>query len=385
MRSISIGEGINPMKICHMTSAHESGDVRVFRKECISLAQAGHEVWLVARGESREEEGVKVIGLGDPPSGRLARMTGFACMVYRRALELDADVYHFHDPELLPYGVKLKKAGKKVIFDSHENAPAQISEKNYLPGPVRRMISALYRMYETGCVRKLDAVIVPCTFDGKNIFEGRARKTFFVPNYPRLSDFAGRTGEVIKDPDSVCYVGGLTYARGIYHLIKAVSLAGKRLVLAGRFSDAEFEERVRSMPEFSCVDYLGSLPNTQIAGVIEKCAVGANTLLDIGQYHHIDTFGLKVFEYMAMELPVLLPDYPYMRRMAEKYKFGMCVRPDDPEDIASAIRYLTEKPEEAERMGRNGRRAVETEFNWGTAERVLLECYESLKTDDPER
>jgi len=373
------------VKVCHMTSAHDSDDVRIFKKECVSLAQAGYDTYLVAKGDSREESGVHVIGVGTAPESRIRRMTEFANRVYKEALETDADIYHLHDPELLPYAVKLKKRGKKVIFDSHENHAAQIREKEYLPVLARETVSRLYRIRETWLVSKLDAVIVPCTFDGVNIFEGRARRTCFIANYPRLEDFYNRYDPDAQKTNDVCYVGGLTYERGIYHLVKAVYKAGKRLLLVGSFSNGEFEARVRALPEFSCVDYMGSISNSRVAEVLQSCRVGANTLLDIGQYHHIDTFGVKVFEYMSMGIPVLLPDYPYMREMVEKYGFGICVKTDDTDDISQAICFLTDNPDKVCSMGQNGRRAVEIEFNWSTQEKKLLELYSTLADEQEER
>ena len=136
--------------------------------------------------------------------------------------------------------------------------------------------------------------------------------------------------------------------------------------------------QVREMPEFSNVNYLGHVPNTQIPEIMSSCSIGANTLLNIGQYHHIDTFGVKVFEYMSMGLPVLLPNYPYMRKMVEKYKFGVLVEPEDILSISSAINYLCDSPDTAKELGENGRAAIEEEFNWQTQESKLLELYDSI-------
>ena len=365
-------------KVCHVTSAHESNDDRIFLKECVSLAKAGYDTYLVAKGESREEKGVHVVGLGQAPAGRLKRMTSFAKAVYLKALEIDADIYHLHDPELLPWGVRLKKHGKKVIFDSHENYPAQILNKKRLPKWMLQIISSAFRGYETFSLGKIDAVVVPCTFDGKNIFDRRAARTAVIANYPVLSDFYDMY--VPEHPKSydLCYVGGLSYQRGIFHLIKAAGKAEKRLLLAGRFSNEEFESRVRSLPEFSFVEYVGSVPNSEVADLIQSCHIGANTLLNVGQYHHMDTFGVKVYEYMSMGIPVLMPDYPYAREMMGKYEFGLCVDPENPDNIADAILYLLSHPGEARQMGLNGRKAVEQEFNWSTQEKKLLELYESL-------
>ena len=366
------------MKICHMTSAHSSDDVRIFYKECSSLAKVGYDTYLVAKGESQEECGVHIVGVGLAPESRIKRMTMFTSKVYKAALATDADIYHLHDPELLPYGKKLKRLGKKVIFDSHENHTAQILEKRYLPKIARKGVAAWYHARETKAVKQFDAVIVPCTFDGENIFENRAKRTCFIANYPKLNDFHFAGNDAVEKTDKICYVGGLSYERGIYHLIRAAHKAGKRLVLAGAFSDEDFERQVKSMPEFSCVDYLGMLPNTAIPQVLEGCSIGANTLLNVGQYHHIDTFGVKVFEYMSMGLPVILPDYPYMREMVDRYGFGVCVKTDDVDSIAQAITYLTDNPDLAHQMGENGRKAVEEEFNWGTQEKKLLELYETI-------
>lgn len=366
------------VKVCHFTSAHEAKDDRIFQKECVSLARAGYETYLVAAGESCEAQGVHIVGVGNLPAGRLKRMIGFSGTVYKKALEINADIYHFHDPELLPYGLKLKKHGKKVVYDSHENYPAQILEKKYLPKILRKAISALFKKYETLIVKSLDAVVVPCTFDGKNIFEGRAKRTAIIANYPILSDFYNTYDPDIKKKFDLCYCGGLTYQRGIYHLVKAAGKAKKKLVLAGSFSGKDFEKEVRALPEFNSVEYVGSIPNTEVSKLVQSCYIGANTLLDIGQYHHMDTFGVKVYEYMSVGVPVLMPDYPYAREKVGEYKFGICVNPEDSDEVAAAIEYLLNNPEEAHQMGLNGRRAVEEEFNWGNHEKEIFALYESL-------
>ncbi len=144
-------------KICHFTSAHEQFDDRIYLKECVSLANTGYEVYIVARGETQKLNGVNLIGCGIQ-KGRLGRILGFSRKIYKAARKLNCDVYHFHDPELLPYGVKLKKAGKKVIFDSHEDVPAQILDKEWIPFLFRKLISKIYRKYETYAVKQYHQV-----------------------------------------------------------------------------------------------------------------------------------------------------------------------------------------------------------------------------------
>ena len=177
------------IKVCHMTSVHGEEDVRIFHKECVSLAKAGYDTYLVERGESREKNGVHIIGVGELPKSRRKRMTEGAKRVYEAARAVDADIYHLHDPELLPYGLKLKKAGKKVIFDSHEKYTDQIRNKRYFPAWCRSLIAESYGIYERHVLGKIDGLVFPCLKNGVHPFAGtvvrnarnfRFRRFFFA-------------------------------------------------------------------------------------------------------------------------------------------------------------------------------------------------------------
>ncbi|MBR7008308.1 MAG: glycosyltransferase [Ruminococcus sp.] len=366
-------------KVCHMTSAHKSNDVRIFVKECSSLAKAGYDTYLVARGESREENGVHVIGVGEP-GGRLSRATSFAAKVYKTALALDADVYHFHDPELIPWGLKLKRKGKKVIFDSHERYTEQIlCKEEYLPKFALKFIAGGYGVYEKYALRRFDAVVFPCKIGGKNPFKRLCRRTAIIGNPVVLSEFYDLYDPNLKpDEDAVCYIGGLTEDRGITNDVKACHEAGVKLLLAGDFSPESYGEKVKNMPEYSSVEHLGFLDREGVRLAMQRCRAGLYTLRDRGQYFKIDTFGIKVYEYMSMALPVVLSDCEYNRKMTEKYKFGICVDPEDPSAIAAAIRKIIDDPEAARVMGENGRKAVAERFNWGIEEKRLFKLYESV-------
>lgn len=82
--------------------------------------------------------------------------------VYLEAMKINADIYKLHDPELLRIGLRMKRNGKKVIFDSHENYREQIKEKKYIPKWIRKGIVFLYGCFENYIVKKIDGVIMPC-------------------------------------------------------------------------------------------------------------------------------------------------------------------------------------------------------------------------------
>ena len=360
-------------KVCHMTSAHSPGDTRIFHKECISLVQ---------RGNSGEENGVHIVGVGYPSGGRLSRMTTFAKKVYETALALNADLYHFHDPELLPYGLKLKKKGKKVIFDSHEIYAIQMTKKPYLPAWVTSIISKLYVAYEKYVVSRLDAVVVAGLRGDRLFFDGAAKRLVQVDNTAKLDELYDRYDATVpRNPRQICYVGGLTQPRGITVSIQAVHAAGCYLSLAGEFSPARYEEQLRAMPEFSCVDYRGKLNRAEIAQLLNQSSIGLCLMSKKGQASYVTNMNIKIYEYMAMGMPVILYCNPYNRKALDRWQFGIAVDPNNLDEVTAAIRYLLDHPEEARRMGENGRRAVKEEFNWGVEEKKLLALYEEISSE----
>lgn len=366
-------------KVCHMTSAHNAEDDRIFFKEAVSLANNQYDVYVVAKGETYDKDGVHIVGCGQPSGSRIARILSFSGCVYKTALALDADLYHFHDPELLPYAIKLKRHGKKVIFDSHEKYTEQLKNKPYLPGWITKNIARLYGYYERFVLKRIDAVIFPCTMDGKNPFSGQCKRAAIISNAAILGEFFDLYDPAYpKRENQVCYVGGLTEARGITADMLAAHKAGASLALAGAFSPEDYREQLAAMPEFSCVDERGMLDRKGVQALLAESQIGLCTLLDHGQYLKIDTFGIKVFEYMSMALPVILSHSPYNDRIVEQYRFGICVDPTNTDDIAQAIGYLLDHPARAKQMGENGRRAVKEEFNWGIEEKKLLALYEDI-------
>lgn len=366
------------VRICHMTSAHRSDDGRIFKKECVSLANAGYEVFLVARGESRLECGIEVRGV-KTREGRLARMLLGARDVYKRALALDADIYHFHDPELLPYGVRLAQAGKGVIFDSHENYANQLLTKDYIPSFARPMISRLYRAYETCACAHFDGVIAPCRFAGESIFEGRAKRVALVGNgCLHHGDDEGEIPPDCPSGDAICCLGSLTHARGITHLVKAAYAAGVHLILCGPIAP-DYLERLRAMPEFgAAAEYRGLLPQKELQDVMRECFAGAAVGLNMGQYMTADALPTKVAEYLVRGLPVILFDSPFNREFLHECDCGIAVNAEDVEELAAAISRLKGDGELRRDMARRGYEYALRNLTWAHDERILLDMYEDV-------
>lgn len=367
-------------KICHITSAHPSEDGRIFRRACVSSAQAGYETFLVERGETYNKMGVHIIGIGQPKkSSRFYRMTSFAKKAYSVAVQLDADIYHLHDPELLPYALKLKKIGKKVVFDSHENYVEQIKQKQYLPKPIALMLSKLFKAYSTHIYKKIDGLTYPGSGIKNYAFDGLCKNVVQTDNLPWLNELYDKYSEKSsKELNTVCYIGGLDEARGITQIVKAAKLANCKLYLAGPFSSDEYRHSLEMMDEYSHVRYLGILDRNQIVELLQRVEVGLCTLLDVGQYYKMKNLPTKVYEYMSMGLPVVINDSEYNKHFLENCKIGFAVDSSSPKEIAKAIIALLENETLKKECGIIGRKAIKNSYCWDIEQYKLIKMYQTI-------
>ena len=368
------------MKICHLTSVHPYMDTRIFIKECRSLSEIkGFSVHFVAPdAPTTKKDGVNIHGVKKEAGGRFNRMRKTTKNVLHKALEIDADVYHFHDPELIPIGLKLKKKRKKVIYDIHEDVPRQILSKHWIPKPLRRMISFSFERYENKAVKNFDGLVTATPFINKR-FERLHSNAININNFPLLDELHLPHVDWEKKEKSVCYVGGLVKNRGIYEMVEALNHTDTQMLLAGTFGNTKDYEEVQQKSSWNKVHYLGFLDRDGVKNTFQKSMAGLVVLHPTMNY--IDALPVKMFEYMAAGLPVIASDFSLWKEIIESNNCGICVDPLKPEEIGKAIQWLVDHPEEAKQMGENGRRAVEEKYNWEKESEKLLSLYKKLEKE----
>ncbi len=374
------------MRIVHLSSHHKALDVRIFQKECRTLAGAGYQVHLVIpEPPSASLDGVTFHPFQPPPGrgwrpGRVGKR--LACM-YRQAAALRGQVYHFHDPELIPVGVLLKRRGAKVVYDVHEETVQEpLMLEQHQPWQAR-LKSWAWRALEDLARKTLDAFVCATPHIARS-FPGR--RTFLVRNYPLLAEFSPAPPPPTPPPPHpgrpphLVYVGAISAIRGIREMVQALSLLpealGVRLVLAGEFASAGLRAEVERLPGWDRVDYRGWLSRPAIREVLGRARAGLVLLHpEVG---HLESLPIKMFEYMAAGLPVIASDFPLWRAILTEASCGLTVNPLDPAAVARAIRQLLDEPATAEQMGRHGQAAVAQRYNWETESRQLLDLYRHL-------
>ena len=278
-------------------------------------------------------------------------MLGATRRVLDRAIALDAAIYHLHDPELMPASLLLKRLGKTVVYDAHEDLPRQIQGKTYLPSRLRRLLADLAERYLRHALPRLDGVVAATPSIAARLGTLQPR-IVTVANYPIPNELDAGTAWTDRRQE-ICYVGGLSRLRGVLEIVQAGELLRSpvRIRMAGRFSEADVVRAARAL-----------------AGLV--------TLHPLVNY--LDALPVKMFEYMAAGIPVIASDFPLWREIVEGSACGLCVDPRDPVAIAGAIDDLADHPDEAGRMGERGRLAVHERYNSLGEEKKLLAFYEDV-------
>lgn len=417
------------LKICHVTSVHPRYDIRIFVKECQSLARSNYNVSLIVADNLVTEEkyqldentSIKIFNVGKEP-GRLHRMWKTPKKIYHKILELKPTIIHFHDPELILIALKLQKKGFKVIYDVHEDLPKQIQNKHWLPGYSRNIIAKIATLIEKFVALKISGIVAATPIIAKR-FATYNLDTITVCNYPILTElstllFPQKQESLPIKPESqiqylnsnkftsemtelnltndykqeladksrivrfsarkniICYIGSISKPRGIIPLIESLKLSKIHLELAGSISSDLSYEELKHLSGFDYVNYHGILNRNEIITLLGKVKIGLVTLLPTPSY--VESLPIKMFEYMLAGIPVIASNFPLWADIIEKYKCGILVDPSSPYAIANASEYLINHDDIAEEMGLNGQNAVLKHFNWEQEELKLLNFYQTL-------
>lgn len=361
------------MRVVHLTSRHTADDVRIYLKECRSLARAGLDVHLVAPDAPEEtRDGVTLHGFVPPGGPRPLRIVRRLWAAWRAARALDPDICHFHEPELVPVALLLGRRGARVVYDAHEDALSELDYAEHVGVGLKTGLRVL-----EGLARRRCDAFVAATPAIARLFP--AERTIELRNYPLREEFGDMPPERAESRD-VVYVGGIiTRARGLLQMVEAISLVrdrSARLLLIGSMGTPELEREARSRRGWDRVEHLGFLGRDALAKRLASARVGLVVLHPERGY--LESLPIKLFEYMSAGLPVIASGFPFWRELLEPIGCAIFVDPLDPAAIAAAIDELLADDTRAAEMGRQGAEAVRGELNWQHEEPKLLGLYAQL-------
>ncbi|MFD3446619.1 glycosyltransferase family 4 protein [Microbacteriaceae bacterium 4G12] len=371
------------MKIFIFSSVHPWNDTRVFYKETVSLAKNGYRVKLCAIENNVKYDGMyENLQVDYLPKVRRLTRPFLWLRLFIKALREKADVYHFHDPELLLIGYLLKVFTKsKVIYDMHEDFPAAIKSKPWIPKKIRRRLSRIIAYVEKVLIKKCDAVIFAEKYYKENYTDINITKEDIL-NYP-LNNNQLDSMKKYETP-TVVYAGGISKIRGFFEMLKAAKSLNDRgqifnMVIIGNINEELKNEAIAYIKENNLskiVQLPGRLPLSEVYSYYNKSHVGLAILHP--EENYLRSLATKIFEYMSVSIPVVASNFPEWKELIENEQCGEVVDPYNIEQIADKIEFLLKENDYALQLGLNGFNAYTQKYNWEVEENKLYNLYNQL-------
>jgi glycosyltransferase involved in cell wall biosynthesis len=379
----------NKKKVCFLNNVCPYVfEPRMFHKGAKTLTKNGYEVVIIVQHEKEEViDGIRVIPLRRPKN-RFERMTLSALKLLRLALREKAQVYHFHNPELIPIGLFLKFLGKKVIYDVHEAFSEKILSKPWINKRFRPIVSKAFSLFERTISRHFDYIIPADKIVAQNF--KHHKNVCVIANYPILellsSNLKAKNDESVRKDNKfiLIYAGSITEDRGFFKMLNVMERMHDKnieLHLLGWFEDGIKDEKEK-IQLIDNVKYLGFLSIEEVFSHLLTADIGLILFQPVPAYLYAGENTTKLFEYMVCKLPVLTSDFPNLKEIIESNKCGVCVDPTDTEKIIDSIEYLYKNPDIRKTMGENGKKTVIDKYNWEKDSEKLLAIYEKLCNRD---
>jgi glycosyltransferase involved in cell wall biosynthesis len=365
-----------------LTSVHPPLDARIFEREARAAAEVGLRVTIIAPGAPRgPREGVEFRSL-PAGVGRWRRPLRWPLVLWQ-AVRLRADIYHLHDPELLPWGLLLAAITRRpVIYDAHEFFPETITTKLWIPSPLRRPAAAIAGLIERWCAAHVAAVIA-VTDELATRFRSAQPRTVVVQNFPPRRGLL--TGPVEDRQPDVIYAGLMNNERGLRILLRTAQVLhaarpASWLIVVGpvEWQGLPDERALKAEDwERAGVRFLPPVPPSEVVGHLARASVGWLPMDGSVPGKRL-AWPVKLGEYAAAGLPIVASDLPIQARVIRAAGNGVIVPEYTGEAHAAAIIALLDDPARARILGEAGRRYAQDHLSWATQASRLLGLYEGL-------
>jgi glycosyltransferase involved in cell wall biosynthesis len=306
-----------------ITTVHSPDDTRI-RERLIRTLSTTFDVAYAAKEPGPSDTS----GLSHYPlrHGRLFRNLQAFILALRGRWE----ILVLHDPETIPAGIAARFVRRRpVVFDVHEDLPAQMEQKTWIPRALRPLMRWSSRKLFALAERYL---VLTLAEPGYSKLFKKSHPVF--PNFPRTTDWPSPKEQ--RDGGAV-YLGDVQPGRGISEALSACARVGIPLTIIGRYPDSFGKQLTRQAQSESVkLNLVGHLSNPEAVEMMSRASVGLSPLRDIPNYRY--SLPSKTLEYLAMGLPVVATDLPGTREVIGEFDPVALVPPGDIDAMARALR-----------------------------------------------
>jgi len=366
-------------RILLVSTAHPATDPRIVFKQCPTLAEQYDVTCALPGVDASDLAGVRFWRL--PYFRRVWwRVLLVSPLVLVRGLWLRPAIVQIFVPELIPLALVFRLFGIQIIYEVQENLYKKLHLKTLNRGVV---LERAFRWFDRLARRYFYLIFTDHGY--LDTYPDLAKPYTIIYNYPLLPFFEPfrQTYKPDKTKPSFILIGLLSEARAFDTLIAALNLLRPiyPAFIVHLFGRKAFtDEWMRSLPGFADVEsnlrFYGYTDQREALPCAANATAGLALLKPVGDYP--DSYPTKLFEYMALGLPVITSDFLLYRDVVERHGCGLCISPNDPKAVAHALQYLIENSAEARVMGERGCRATETQYNWTTEAAKLVQFYRTI-------
>lgn len=359
---------------------HIADDVRVYKKQVVSLLESGVRVSMIARAPVGSIDSRVQLDLV-PNFNRRAYRFLYLIWLLLKILFTKSDIYIFHNPDTLPLAIVTKALGRFVIYDTHENFRKRILMRTWLPMPLRKSVAFMVYFTEKACSSWFDVVMVT----QESLLQDYGKNTILIGNAPVFNDAVNRCGEGEKFNTTeenyalkLVYIGGLSKNRGIDFVIDTLPIINEkfpvRLVLAGHGSE-KYIDGLKQRKGWKFVDFHGLVTQSTAFSLVRGGDAGLLLLDNVGDYP--ETNPNKLFEYLSFGVPVIASNFPRWMKAFPGTPPGYFIPPRNREDFIKVLTSIYEDPSDARDKGSAGFEFIKTSYNWRTEFRKLSDIVDA--------
>jgi len=365
-------------RVLLLSTAHPATDSRIMYKIAPSLL--GHyEVFCALPGiRAGLRDGLHLIHL--PKFERLLPRILFAHpAALLKCLWLRADIVHIFVPELIPLAFLFQWAGAKVVYEVQENLFKKFAIKTYNNNLIFRVF---FKFFDKLARRKFHCIFTDDAYLEE--YTDLAKSSVVIHNYVSLPviDGLGNKAVPVQRPEFF-YLGVVSMERCLDTMIEALARLKSRcadfhLHLFGPMRVSS--TALKSLPGYQQVaghiTFHGYTDQKIAMRVAARAVAGIALLKPVADYP--ESLPTKLFEYMALKLPVVTSDFPAYRQVVEPFGCGFCISPYDAQALCEALERCITNNALRLQMGENGRNAAETKYSWALEEVKLLSFYNDI-------
>jgi glycosyltransferase involved in cell wall biosynthesis len=369
------------LRVLHVSTSHPPYDPRIVYKYGPALAELYEVHCAIPNADSSVDSQVHFIHL---PYFKqvIYRFFITSPIILWKTWRLRPAIIHIYSPEFLPFAYFYKAMGSSVIYEVQEN----LYKKMHLKRHNRNwLLAKIFRLFDQLARRHFSLIFTEHGY--LTTYTNLAKPHAVIYNYPWLSFLKPfrRSDRKPSDPIEFFYIGWLSFERAIDTLLEGLAILKAtypdfKMHLFGRWLFIEAD--LVKIPAYQKVKenliFYGYTNQTDALPFAARAVAGLALLKPIGDYP--ESYTTKMFEYMALGLPVITADFPLYRDVVETHRCGFCIDPTDPLALAEHLRYLITHPQEADQMGKYGQQAAERTYNWSTERTKLLNLYDTLLT-----